>query len=92
MIISKLKEYSISKPDTIAYSIDNNVITYKELYTKIEKYGECLKREGNSPIIVYGHKNIDTFISIFSCTVFKYIIIPIYLPTGIACFCAWFNA
>ena len=77
MIISKLKEYSISKPDTIAYSIDNNVITYKELYNKIEKYGECLKREGNSPIIVYGHKNIDTFISIFSCMYAKRTYIPV---------------
>jgi len=77
MIISKLKEYSINKPDTIAYNINNNTITYKKLYTEVEKYGEYLKREGDSPIIVYGHKSINTFISILSCMYAKRTYIPI---------------
>lgn len=77
MIINKIKEYANKKPNKIAYSIDNEKITYKELYNNIQKYGECLKREGDYPIIVYGHKSIDTFCAIFSCIYAKRTYIPI---------------
>lgn len=83
MIINKIKEHSINNPDVVAYSIDGNKITYKELYERISIYGEYLKREGNSKVIVYGHKEIDMFISILSCIYAKrtYIPLDISIPT-----------
>ena len=77
MIINKLYEHSINTPMRVAYTIDNNKITYKELYDKVKEYGEYLKREGNSPIIIYGHKSINTFISILSCIYSKRTYIPV---------------
>lgn len=83
MIIKSIKRYAKYTPNVVAYNIDNNKITYKELYKRIEKYGELLKREGRGPIIVYGHKSIDTFVTILSCIYAKRTYIPIDIFTPI---------
>ena len=68
--------------DKILYQIDNEKITYLESYYKVKKLSESLKKQGNSPIILYGHKSINQFISILACITSKRCYIPIdtYIP------------
>lgn len=65
----------------ILYKINNETITYKEAYNQIIKLSTNLKKQGSSPVIIYGHKSINQFISILSCVVAKRCYIPIDLCT-----------
>lgn len=67
----------------VAYKINNLELSYSELINKAVKYGELLKRQGSSPIIIYGHKDIDIFVSIFACLHSGRAYIPIDLGTPI---------
>ena len=65
----------------LLYKINNETITYQEAYNKVLELSSNLKKQGNSCIIVYGHKSINQFISILSCVVAKRCYIPIDLCT-----------
>ncbi len=65
----------------LLYKINNETITYQEAYNKVLELSSNLKKQGNSSIIVYGHKSINQFISILSCVVAKRCYIPIDLCT-----------
>ena len=67
----------------ILYKINNDSLTYEEAYKKVLLLSNNLKKQGNSSIIIYGHKNIDEFISILSCIVAGRCYIPIDLCTPI---------
>ena len=67
--------------DKIFYKIDNDVITYNECYQKVLELSNNLKKQGTSPIIIYGDKDIDTVISILSSIVAHRCYIPIYKCT-----------
>lgn len=67
MIIDKLKSAAKSFPDRIAYKVKNDFITYSELISRAEKYSLLLKKQGSSPVIIYGHKEISVIVSILSC-------------------------
>ena len=67
--------------DKILYKINNDIITYEEAYYKVLELSNNLKKQGTSSIIIYGHKNINQFISILSCIVAKRCYIPIDLCT-----------
>ncbi len=59
-ILQKIKEYSITKPDTIAMQCNNLSITYKELEessSKLAAYIERTAGSDKSPVAVYGHKS-----------------------------------
>ncbi|MBE6114767.1 MAG: D-alanine--poly(phosphoribitol) ligase, partial [Erysipelotrichaceae bacterium] len=56
-----------SGKDRIVYSTKNGELRYQELYDRAKRYGELLKRQGDSPVIILGHKDIDTFVTIFAC-------------------------
>ena len=47
--------------------VNAEVLTYESLFEKALLYGELLRKQGSSPVILYGHKGIDMFIAIFSC-------------------------
>ena len=70
--------------DKILYKINNNTITYEEAYHKVLELSTNLKKQGNSSIIIYGHKSINQFISILSCIIAKRCYIPIDLCTPIS--------
>lgn len=61
----------------IVYKVNDEKLSYDELIKKATKYGELLKRQGNSPVIIYGSKTINTFIAIFSCLYAKRAYVPI---------------
>ena len=72
-----------NQKNKIAYKINDFGLSYDELIEKAKHYGELLKKQGTSPIILYGHKNIDMFISIFACIHSGRAYIPIDLCTPI---------
>lgn len=63
----KLNFINLHNTKKVAYKVLNNAITYKELIKLSNYYGNLLKREGTSPVIIIGNKSIDNFVSIFSC-------------------------
>ena len=74
---------SQNQKNKVAYRINDFELSYKELLEKAKYYGELLKRQGTSPIILYGHKDIDMFVSIFACIHSGRAYIPIDLCTPI---------
>lgn len=69
-IIDKVKEYAEKQPQKIAYKINNEVLTYKELEEKSNNLANKIKekyKEDKTPIIVYGHKSKYMLISFFAC-------------------------
>ena len=76
------KILSRSQPDNIAYNINGETLTYGELISKAEFYGELLKKQGSGPVVIYGHKSIDMFISVFAClhSGRAYIPVDLYTP------------
>ena len=76
------KILSRSQPDNIAYKINGETVTYGELISKATFYGELLKRQGSGPVVIYGHKSIDMFVSIFAClhSGRAYIPVDLYTP------------
>lgn len=59
-ILQKIKEYSMTKPDTVAMQCDNLSITYRELEeasSKLAAYIERTAGADKSPVAVYGHKS-----------------------------------
>jgi len=69
--------------NNIAYKINDSELRYQELIELAKRYGELLKKQGTSPIILYGHKDIDMFISIFACIHSGRAYIPIDLCTPV---------
>lgn len=67
----------------IAYKINDLELSYTDLIDRAIKYGELLKKQGTSPVIIYGHKDIDVFVSIFACLHSGRAYIPIDLCTPI---------
>ena len=78
-----LKRIIKNQTDEIAYKINEEEISYSELYEKAIYYGDLLKKQGNGPIIIYGHKSINTFLSIFACISSKRAYVPIDTCTPI---------
>jgi len=67
--------------DRVFYIVNDNSITYGELLEKSEKLASFLRNE-NSPVIVYGHKNIEMIISFIGCILAgrSYVPVDIFTP------------
>ena len=78
-ILSILK----SGNNSLLYQIGDEKVTYLEGYHRVVKIADNLKKQGNSPVILYGHKSINQFLSILACVVCKRSYIPIDLCTPI---------
>ena len=81
MIVKKIKEVAKNNSKKIAYIIEDNSITYEELFNKASTYADYLKRQDSSPVIIYGEKSIDYYIAMVSCLIAKRAYIPISLNT-----------
>lgn len=69
--------------NAILYQINNQKITYSECYSLVVKTSNNLLKQGTSPVILYGHKSIEQFVSILSCLVAGRTYIPIDLCTPV---------
>lgn len=80
-MLDKIKNIVINNPNLIAYQINNDSITYKELLDKANYYSEYIKSYNN--VIIYGDKSINYFITILACLIAKRTYIPINKNTPI---------
>ncbi len=54
-------------PDRIAYRSADTSVSYKRLWDDACEYAALLKKQGNSPVIIYGHKSTDMVTAMLSC-------------------------
>ena len=80
-MLEKLLDILYNGDNNNIYKIGNNSLSYSDCYYKVLELSDNLKKEGNSPIIIYGDKDINTFIAILSCIVAKRCYIPLYKCT-----------
>lgn len=52
----KIRETAQKDPARIAYKVGAESLSYGELWSRAEKAAGLLRRQGNSPLILYGHK------------------------------------
>ena len=79
----RLKEVLEKNQNKCFYKVNNESITYKDLFDKALFYSDLLKRQGDSPVIIYGHKEINVVISIISCILAGRAYVPIGLCTPV---------
>lgn len=84
MIIKKIQKVVKENPNKIAYKVNNETITYQELWSSVEKYAQSLKRQGTSPVVIYGHKEINVVKSILSCLLANRTYVPVGSCTPIS--------
>lgn len=80
-MLDNLLEILYNGKDHLFYKINDESVTYRKCYEKVLELSNNLKKQGNSPVIIYGDKSINTVISILSCIVSKRCYIPIYKCT-----------
>ncbi len=80
-MLNRIKRVVELNPNKIAYKVKNNYITYKELWDSSNHYAELLKKQGSSPVIIYGHKSINVVISILACLLANRPYVPVGLCT-----------
>jgi D-alanine--poly(phosphoribitol) ligase subunit 1 len=82
-MLEMIKNAVRSFPDRTAYSVDGNGIGYKDMWKLSCEYGDCLKRQGTAPVIVYGHKSTGMVTAILSCLIAGRAYIPIEAGTPV---------
>ena len=82
-MINQIRDVVQKNPNRVAYIVKDQSITYQELWDKAILYSGYLKRQGDGPVIIYGHKEIDVVISILSCLLVGRIYVPIGTCTPI---------
>ena len=69
--------------EKIAYCVNNESISFEKLYCEAEKSADYLKKQGNEPVIIYGHKSINMIISILACLLARRAYVPVDVLTPI---------
>ena len=80
-MLDKIYNVVLNNPDSLAYRIGNKSISYRELWDISDYYADMLKRQGTTPVIIYGNKDIDVIVSILSCLKAKRTYVPVSLTT-----------
>ena len=76
-MLRKIRKVVEKNPNKIAYKVNDECITYKELWSCAYSYAQLLKRQGTSPVVIYGHKNISVIISILACILANRTYVPV---------------
>lgn len=77
LIIKRIYETCTKYPTNIACVYEDCKITYSEFWDLINYYGNLLKRQGTTPVIVFGDNSIDNLMAIFACIIANRAYIPI---------------
>ncbi|RRD93956.1 hypothetical protein EII17_10525 [Clostridiales bacterium COT073_COT-073] len=80
-MISLIYQSVCRYPERIAYKTEGQSISYRELWSRAEHYAKLLKKQGQSPVIIYGQKEIWVVISILACLLADRTYVPIDLNT-----------
>ena len=76
-MINKIKLIADDYPHKIAYVINNEKITYRQLWNLAEEKSILLKKQGTEAVLIYGHKEINMIVSILACIIARRAYIPI---------------
>lgn len=76
-----LSNQAINNSQRIAYKIENDCITYGELWKRASEISKKLSLQSSDPVIIYGHKSVNMIVSIISCIMAKRTYIPIETGT-----------
>ena len=81
-MLDEICEYLECHKGKIAYINHDETVTYEELLTKAQRLADNLKRQGEGPVIIYGHKETYVVISILACLLASRAYIPLdyYIP------------
>lgn len=82
-MIEKVKEICDKYKDKIAYIVNDDFITYEDLWYKANELANSLCKQGNTPVILYGNKSIDMIISIVASLISNRAYVPIDLHVPI---------
>lgn len=63
--------------DQICYQDGAQALTYAECYERVCTLAQALRRQGNGPVAVYGHKCAMQFVSILACVAARRCYIPL---------------
>lgn len=77
MIINRIKKIVNQYPDRIAYKVNDESLTYKELWDNAKHNAVLLQKQGTSPVVIYGHKEINVIKSILACIIANRTYVPI---------------
>ena len=81
MMLQKIQQHAAQHPHKTAYRINNEQLTYQELWTQANASAELLKRQGNTPVILYGHKEPQMVIGMIACLLAHRTYVPVDCPT-----------
>lgn len=86
-MIEKLLQIAKKNKEKIVYKMENDEITYGELLKRAEELAKSLENQGISPVIIYGHKQINMLVSIVACLIAKRAYVPVdtYMPKERIC-------
>ncbi len=81
-IIDYIKRHVTASSHVIAYKDNDKILTYGELWSRAEYTADLLRRQGTSPVLVFGHKSPEVIISILACIMAHRAYVPIdtFLP------------
>src|SRR5574344_1733339 len=77
MIVEKIKNEAEKNPNKIAYKINDNILTYKELWDLSNYYANLLNKQGTHPVIIYSNKSVNVIILIIACIISNRTYIPV---------------
>lgn len=80
-MIEKLKSLCLNNDKRIFYQNKDECITYGELLKKALFYAELLQKQGTTPIIIYGGKEVYVVVSIIACLIANRPYVPVDLFT-----------
>ena len=80
-MIEKIKKQIELNKDKKAYISGNEAITYQELWEQANHYSRLLKKQGKSPVILYGDNSLIFIVAILSCILAE----RTYVPVGKCC-------
>ena len=75
--LNKIIRAADAFPDRIAYQAGNDRISYRSLVDRAEHYADLLRRQGNTPVVLYGPKTVDTLTAIVACLISRRPYVPV---------------
>lgn len=76
-MIDLIRDVVLNNPDRIVYKVNDSFITYECLWKQATEYACFLKKEGTSPVVIYGHKKINFVISVIACLLARRAYVPV---------------
>ena len=65
--LNNILRAAAASPQRIAYHANGETVTYGELAEQSRRYADLLKRQGTSPVVLFGRKSVRTVVSVLAC-------------------------